>query len=146
MAFKNIPEEKWAEVIDLICDITSVIDEGDTLVADEYTFDLHCMLDDLERAHGAQPIIISTKADFTDDIDEQIGLYEQAINMAEQVNDPICIVQSAESLAQLYIEEIADPEKGTAALTDLKKYVAQYGDEYLCGELAELEQVLHEIS
>ena len=76
----------------------------------------------------------------------QIGLYEQAIALAEQVSDPICIVQSAESLAQLYIEELADPEKGAASLTELKKYLAQYGDEYLCGELADLEQVLHEIS
>lgn len=146
MSINTIPEDKWSDIVDLICDIAEASDEGDTRVADEYTFDLHCMLDNLQKSYGLQPLIVSTRADFTDDIGEQISLYEQAIALAEQANDPICILQSTESLAQIYIEELADPAKGAEWLALLKKCVSQYSDEFLCGEIVELEQVLHEIS
>ena len=146
MTFKNIPEEKWTDVVDLICDIAGADDDGEDRVVDEYTFDLHCMLDSLQQSYGIQPLIISTRADFTEEIEEQVRLYKEAIALAEQAKDPVCIVQSAESLAQLFIEELADPEQGAEWFNQLKSYVAEYSDEWLCGEMSELEQALQEIS
>ena len=125
-----LTDEEWEKISDTICDVANEVYSEDVLLY---------QLKRLRLKHGELPILLSTEADFIDSIEDRLSLYKKAVDLSLQAVDVSCLTQSAESLAEIYIEKLSDYENGSIWVGKLKEYVALYGDEHILSSLGDLE-------
>lgn len=145
MPSKDVTKEEWDEICELSADIADAICEEADFVTEKITHQLLYKLSRLRLKYGELPILLSTRADHIDDLDERLRLYKRAIELALEIGDDACATQSAESIAQIYIEELQDQENGQTWLNQLKEYVSRFGDKWIVGTMSELETGLNRL-
>lgn len=138
-------KEEWNEIWELSCEIANTSLNEDAYTIDNLTSELLYKLSRLRMKYGEQPIFLSTKADYIEEIDERLTLYKRAVELSLEINDYSCLTQSAESITEIYIDEFSDFKNGEIWLNKLKKYISQYGDEWVVSEPKEIEIKLNRL-
>ena len=139
MAPQNIPEEEWQEVVDICYDIEDALEQDDDRLYAEYLFDLNCQLDKLQQKHGELALLTATRADYCEDPEQQVALYQQAVTLAELQGDTVARIQSLEAICELFIDEFDDADAARVWLDKLEKAIAEDGSEWLAGDLEQLK-------
>lgn len=130
---------------DEIAELTQVI-EAVANSDSPYLFEkLVSLINRLRLKYGDLPVLLSTKADFIDDFDERILLYEKTIELAEEPEDTAYIIQSVESLVEIYVYELRDYEKGAKWLTELERLTKIHGEEYIIYSLSDMRADLRRL-
>ena len=66
-----------------------------------HTSQLMAILDELERGFGPHPELYDTRAEFLDDPEQRMRLYEQALALAREKGDDEVEAEMRESMADL---------------------------------------------
>ena len=88
------------------------------------------LLKELRTKYGDRPSILATQADYVDALPEKLALLEKSFSLASQTADFHNMMFIAHSLAQLYVEECRDPEKGRLWLSTLMSCLSVYSEPY----------------
>ena len=128
-----------------------IIDIANIAIENPNDYELHRTsllyhLSKLRLRYGEQPILLSTKADFIESEEERILLYKRAVELSLDILDIPCLTQSAESLAEIYIEDRLDATHGLLWLNKLKLYINEYGDDYILNNPSDLEAKLNRLN
>jgi hypothetical protein len=98
---KSITKKAWHGIHLKACDIGNAIMNEDETMRTIFIQQMHEMLDDLERQFGTHPQIMATRADFLDDREERLRLYEAALKLARERGDSFEVVEILDSLEHL---------------------------------------------
>jgi hypothetical protein len=129
----SLTVEEWSQIETLVGDVVNGISSRDALIY---------QIKRLRLQYGELPILLSTEADFIDPIESRLSLYKRAVELSQNPLDVSCLTQSAESLVEIYIEELSDYDNGLIWLTKLQEFVSSYGSDRILNSLSELEAKL----
>lgn len=129
----SLTVEEWSQIETLVGDVVNGISSRDALIY---------QIKRLRLQYGELPILLSTEADFIDPIEPRLSLYKRAVELSQNPLDVSCLTQSAESLVEIYIEELSDYDNGLIWLTKLQEFVSSYGSDRILNSLSELEAKL----
>ena len=129
----SLTVEEWSQIETLVGDVVNGISSRDALIY---------QIKRLRLQYGELPILLSTEADFIDPIEPRLSLYKRAVELSQNPLDVSCLTQSAESLVEIYIEELSDYDNGLIWLTKLQGFVSSYGSDRILNSLSELEAKL----
>ena len=135
----GITKNEHEVLIELICDIVNDSDDDQFYENPECTNNLLNELDRLDSKYGEMPMLISTRADFTDDVKIQIKLYKKAIQLALKSGDISTLVMAAESLVEIYVSDYPNSREALEWFDKLKIYNNGYGDKYIISTYPELK-------
>ena len=82
-------------------------------------------LERLETKFGRLPSILSTRADYVDDLAIKEALFIEAYEGAARSGDELNQLLTAHSLAELYIDDHRNASKGRVWLTTLRVHIAE---------------------
>ena len=120
-------EEELEHLREISSRITqSTLAEDDILNAATLV-ELFDYLEQLRSVHGEHPAITETEADYTEDDEESIRLYREAIRLAEGTN--ILTYSIRLSLAHRYVDFLEKPKEALPELVACKEELFQYGDD-----------------
>lgn len=142
----TISNEEMAHINELICAIMD--DSGEDFQGDDAlnTDALFKALDRLRMAHGELPILLSTRADFIDEPEESLALYLRAVELARESQDICCLIQSLESIVEIYTEDLLDYDNGLKYYQPLAELVEEHGTEYCITSLSDLKANLNRLT
>lgn len=129
----TLPESELKKVEDLIVDVANGVEDVGALL-------YH--LKRLRLRYGEHPIILSTEADYVDSVVDRLRLYVRAVELSEKQHDVACLTQSAESIIELYIDEICDIEQANIWYSKLTHYINKFGSEYTLSTMSHLKSRL----
>jgi hypothetical protein len=132
-----LTEEELEQIKDTIGDVVNGISSRD---------ELQNQLHRLRLKHGELPFLLSTEADFIDSIEVRLSLYKRVVELSLTPLDASCLTQSAESIAEIYIEELRDYHNGYVWMERLKEFVSLHGSKHICSPLSELEVKLNRLN
>lgn len=141
----KLSRNEWGEIQGLSYAIANASSLEDNLTNDTLTKELLYKLDRLKLKYGALPILLSTRADYIENINERLKLYKQAFYGALETIDKQCVTQSAESIAELYVDEMRDYNNGNIWLKKLRYVTEKYGDQWVIGNLNDLQANLNRL-
>lgn len=129
----SLTVEEWSQIETLVGDVVNGISSRDALIY---------QIKRLRLQYGELPILLSIEADFIDPIEPRLSLYKRAVELSQNPLDVSCLTQSAESLVEIYIEELSDYDIGLIWLIKLQECVSSYGSDHILNSLSELEAKL----
>lgn len=129
----EIEQYDWEQLTDLIVEVVNSGSGREALLS---------AIKRLRLKYGPVALLLSTEADFIDDPEQRLGLYLQAIQQAEKSNDIACLMQSTESVIELYCDDFNDTDNAEKSLSELEKLVSLHGDQFLCKTAAEIRRSL----
>jgi hypothetical protein len=129
----SLTVEEWSQIETLVGDVVNGISSRDALIY---------QIKRLRLQYGELPILLSTEADFIDPIEPRLSLYKRAVELSQNPLDVSCLTQSAESLVEIYIEELSDYDNGLIWIIKLQEFVSSYGSDRILNSLSELEAKL----
>jgi hypothetical protein len=132
-------EVDWQRVVDACRLITNAVLADDSVLSASRFADLADVLEDLRRGYGEHPAIDEVEADFTEDPQRQIYLYERAIEMAE--NNGLATGSIRVSMASTFLEDFGDAKRAAAELSACQLELFKYGDDYARRQWTELWEV-----
>jgi hypothetical protein len=106
----GISDEDWDKVR---CAAVEIVNANDTPEAARSYQQIFRVLDELEAKYGTLPSILATRADYVDDPLHSAALLERACELAVARDDRLNRLEIADSLAQVWIEDLADVDAGT---------------------------------
>jgi len=83
----SIEKADWDRVHEMACGIVNATSIGDGILSESKHESLFSVLDELEAKYGKHPSIIATRGDFTDDRNEALSLFQQALVLARFYED-----------------------------------------------------------
>jgi hypothetical protein len=128
--------DDWQRVTDAGNAIISALFMNDEALHTSRIAELQAVLDELRQTYGEHPVLLETEADFLNDVEEQIALYQHARQMAMFERLPTYTIRM--SLAKLYLLELGAPGRAGIELLACQEEVAARADE---GERAEWQQL-----
>ncbi len=137
----GIATDDWDRVHELAVDIVN----ANEAAAKEYRDRLLEYLGTLEQKYGELPSILSTRADYVDDLKAKEALLIRAYIVAKNRSDYRNATYVAHSLAELYIEEFKNYSEGQRWLEDLKQHLPQVNDSLFAEEYERLRDLLHQV-
>jgi len=124
----GIADDDWGKVTELAIKIANVSAKNkDTTMLD------HRMLKYLEKLankYGRLPSIVSTMADYTEDLSQSLAMQKEAYVSACEMNCEYEMVNISESIAEIYINQKKDNKRGKYWLSILKANLKAKPDEY----------------
>ena len=121
MTTDGISTEDWDQVRGLACQIVNTSSQGNEEASSKYTERLLLLLDNLQAKYGELPSLLATRADYIEDLSERLRLLKKAYELAERRQDRSNQGLIASSIAQIYIEELANLENSGVWLDALEK-------------------------
>lgn len=118
---------EWAPVSKAALAIVNATFAEDSVLQASHFEELCCVLSELQSKYGRHPALLETEADFTDDPNERVALYEEATQLA--LNGGLLTYTIRISLARVLIEEIEDPKRALQELQASRAEVAACADE-----------------
>ncbi|MDO3383762.1 hypothetical protein [Gilvimarinus algae] len=109
--------------------------------------EFHRTITKMQMKHGELAQLTAMKADFLDTEDpiDRVRLYQRSIELAQSPLDISVLVQSSGSIAEIYIEDLADHPQGLKWLGIYKDYINQYGNKYAIDDPSDLEANLRRL-
>lgn len=102
-------------------------------------------LEKLEQKYGRLPSILSTRADYTDDVKISLSLLKEAYVSAEEAYDAKNKVIISSSIAEIYLDYFNHKSRAAFWLNTLKQDLEEYPDDEYFNELyIELAQRIDE--
>jgi hypothetical protein len=95
-------EEEWRAVSDAALPVVNAILAGDAVLRASHRVELLDVLAQLRARHGDHPVLLETQADFTEDDEESLALYQQAVRIAVAHELPTLSIRL--SLTKLLLE------------------------------------------
>jgi hypothetical protein len=142
MTSDGINTEDWDRVKELACQIVNSSSAGNDRASSKYTKSLLAFLTELQKKYGELPSILATEADYMEDIPERLQLLKRAYALAEKLQDYRNQVLIASSIAEIYIEELADVKNATVWLDLLETNINNSQDWEEVKDLNELKRKL----
>jgi len=140
MTSDGISKRDWDRVTEVAIRIVNVSSlRNDELVL-PYTRQMLCLLDRLQRKYGELPSLLATRADYTEDESERLRLLKRAYRLAKTRHDKVNCVLIASSIAEIYIEDLRNVEKGKSWLDSLESCLSEYRDESEMREFRRLKK------
>lgn len=136
MTSDGIGDDDWERIRALAVDVVNASATGDDSAERTLLFE---ELDRLEQAYGRRPSIVATRGDFTEAPAERVDLLREAFALATERDDVANELHVADSLARLYIEELADRDNGRQCLDILASCLRRAGGEADITDYEELE-------
>ena len=100
----RIEKADWDRVHDLACEIVNATSINDGILSESKHLSLFSVLDELESKYGRHPSIIATRGDFTDDPNEALALFHQALELARFHDDKTEEEEILDSIENLNIK------------------------------------------
>lgn len=137
-----ITAHEWSSVTRLAEAIVQCSGVGDMAGAEAETRKLLAYLEKLEAAYGRHPDILATRADYVGDLSERVRLLLEAYHLSQEHGLAANLTLISASLAQTYIEDLADSESGARWLSELSDNLANHWDDFEHGEYLRLDAIL----
>jgi hypothetical protein len=138
MTPSGISAEDWDEIVQLAWSIAISDDD------EPYRLALFRALDKLEEKYGVLPDLLATRADYVE-IEESVSLLSRAFVLATEKRDFRNQTLIADSLAQIYIRTLSDPNQGRTWLTRLRACIERCGTEDDLSTFRDLSRELDEL-
>jgi hypothetical protein len=139
----GISDEDWTKVRDAAVEVVNANDTSEE--ARSYDQMLR-VLDQLEAKYGTLPSILATRADYVGDPLQSAALLERAYELAVERDDRLNRLEIADSLAQVWIEDLVDVDAGTRWLAVFAEELRGQGDQSLIEAFQRLEERLHTLA
>lgn len=139
----------WDMVHELAVNIANAsfrTERGDEVegMVESYKMELLSYLDSLSKKYGPLPSILSTRADYIDDITQQVELLHEAYRLAKARGDVRNELYVASSLARLYIKDIRQIQEGEKWLERYREHL-DIGDDSDREDCEELDGFLQQM-
>ncbi len=128
----------WKEIEDL----AEKIALGDDFLIKQYTEEILNKLNALQNKYGDKPSILATKADYINNIEQEIILLKKAYEIAQSMEDRINLTLTSSALAQRYVEIKKDAKNGRIWLNEFKACLNDCNDEFEAEEYTRLDNLL----
>ncbi len=92
--------------------------------------------------YGEKPSLLATKADYVEDLNDRIPLLEKAYEISCDTCDVRNKTYISQSLAELYIDDMKDMQKGAFWVKNLAESLASYSEPYEAEEYIRLSSAL----
>jgi hypothetical protein len=119
-------QEEWSEVEDASRAIVDSLFAGDDILQASNFVLLQITLEQLKKKYGTHPVLLETEADFIDDVESQLHLYENAIRAAQENSLPTYSIRI--SVARILFEECNDPAKALHELLTCESEIDSSAD------------------
>ncbi len=129
MTSDGIKKSDWDTVKTYVAEICSLSAVGSSDVFARQK--LINFLEKLEHKYGRLPSIISTKADYVEDVYQSLALNKEAYMTACEINDKKNMSLISASITETYLDELNDTLKGEFWLNIFENCLSLYTDEYL---------------
>ncbi len=106
---KSIQAEEWKKIRDLASAVSRAAKDDNYPLSHIHCRTLIDFLDSLQDKYGPLPRILATKADYMEDDEIRLCLYEKAFEISETEHNHMECVFIADSLILLYLEDIDVP-------------------------------------
>ena len=116
MTSDGIEDADWASVHELAVEIVNCAMNDEPVDQARYVESLFTLLDQLERKYGPKPSLLATRADYVDSSESREVLLQAAYAEALRTQDSRNLTLVAHSLAEFYIGELQDTDRGAAWL------------------------------
>lgn len=133
----GISDEDWDKIRSAAVEIVNANDTPEE--ARSYDQMLRA-LDQLEAKYGTLPSILATRADDVSDPLQSAALLERAYELAVERDDRLNRLEIADSLAQVWIDDLADVDAGTRWLAVFAEELRGQGDQFLIETFQRLER------
>lgn len=100
-------EAEWSNVEEAARAIVEATSIEDEILEAAQTARLEALLEDLRARYGEHPILLETKADFTNDVGERMALYERAKGISLANGLPTLSIRL--SMARVFLDELGQP-------------------------------------
>jgi hypothetical protein len=121
----GIPSEDWDVIHQHALDCANASLRGDERGRAEGRRRMLASLERLETKFGRLPSILSTRADYVDDLAIKEALFIEAYEGAARSGDELNQLLTAHSLAELYIDDHRNASKGRVWLTTLRVHITE---------------------
>lgn len=138
----GISDKDWDRVKAAACDIANAACQDDDALVSKHNRRIHRLLNRLRAKYGDRPSILATKADYTVHPRKSLTLLTRAYALARDRRDEWNLLFVASSIAQLYIEELADSRRGRLWLARFQRHLADRPDRFERKELHRLRRLL----
>ena len=125
----GISDADWARVRDSAAVAVEASSGNDAALGRQRLGELFSLLDALESQYGRRASLLATRADFTADEGERLGLLEEAYAIAGESGDVENAVWIADALASLHIDDRRDPIEGARWLEAYAEALTAAGDD-----------------
>jgi hypothetical protein len=125
----GISDADWTRIRDLAAAAVEASSGDDALRGRQRLGELFSLLDALEAQYGRRASLLATRADFTADEGEKLGLLEEAYAIAGESGDVENAVWIADALASLHIDDRRDPIEGGRWLEAYSEALTAAGDD-----------------
>ena len=142
MTSDGIETADWDRVHELALDIVNASLAGDDAAEAGARTLLLSVLDEFDRKYGRKASLLATRADYVESSEDRERLFLAAYEEAERIGDDTNRGLIAHSLAEFYLDEIKDAERGTTWLGLWRDHLGVEPDEYDREELSRLEGLL----
>lgn len=116
----------WQTVVEACRLVTNACLADDAVLRASRFVDLVEVLSELRRKYGDHPAIDEVRADFTEDPQEQISLYERALMLA--MENGLATLSIRMAMASTFLEDFGDAERAAAELSACRAELLKNGD------------------
>ena len=120
-------EADWQHVVEVCRLVTNACLADDSILRASRFIDLVEVLAELRRKYGDHPAIDEVQADFTEDPEEQLSLYERALKLA--VNYGLATRSIRIAMGNTLLEDFGDAQRAAAELSACGEELLANGDE-----------------
>lgn len=120
-------EADWQHVVEACRLVTNACLADDSILRESRFIDLVEVLSELRRKHGDHPAIDEVQADFTEDPQEQLSLYERALKLA--MNNGLATRSIRIAMASTLLEDFGDAQRAAAELSACRSELLVNGDQ-----------------
>lgn len=129
MTSDGIKNSEWDMVKEYVAEICSLSAENKSdFFAKKKLF---VLLEKLENQYGRLPSIISTRADYTEDVYQSLALNKEAYTTACEISDEKNMSLISGEITEIYLDELNELKTGTFWLSIFENCLSKYSDEYL---------------
>ena len=125
----GISQSDWEGITEIAFRLADALLREDRQAETEERDALLTALDVLQDKYGDRPSILASRAEFLDDKNESIALYEKAYSLADETNDFQNKTFVASSLASLHWHVLEDRQNAELWLERLKDCLRDYTDD-----------------
>ena len=116
-------EEDWDSIEDAVVALVNASEDADDESVAKKLKDVFDLLEALAIKYGPHPVLFETKADIVPNPKERVGLYREAISLAEINSLPTSSIRL--SLAEVLIEDLGDLKSANKELENCRGELAE---------------------
>jgi hypothetical protein len=109
-------DRDWSKVEKIIERYKKAVFAADDVVCHSLSREMHALVVKLEKKYGEHPVLLETKADFTEGRNKRLKLYRRALELAVEHGMPTLTIRIW--LAELLLEEFRNAKEARRVLKE----------------------------